>query len=168
MLSGSEGVLQYWFSSCGSSFSLSKAESFTDAFWENESWEFLSKIFWYSWEGKVRVRHRHNMYCHILENSKTLTATVNEMSYIQSTYSTVWMIEMCSRSFGKSKILTFSSMSVIWSSMKATSLEKTGRSRGSRAQHLHITLYLEKVRRWISRRENERGRERERDRKSVV
>ena len=73
--------------------------------------------------------------------------------------------EMSSISFGKSKILTFSSMSVIWSSMKATSLEKTGRSRGLRAQHLHIILYLEKLKRWISRREGERERGREGGRK---
>lgn len=39
--------------------------------------------------------------------------------------------------------LTFSSMSASWSSMKATSLEKLGRSRGSKAQHLHMMEYLQ-------------------------
>lgn len=39
---------------------------------------------------------------------------------------------------------TFSSLSVSWSHIKDTSLEKEGRLQGSRAQHLHIIPYLEK------------------------
>lgn len=38
---------------------------------------------------------------------------------------------------------TFSSLSVSWLHMKDTSCEKDGRLPGSRAQHLHIILYLQ-------------------------